>query len=826
MINKTLSHGVKLIKISTWLSAIAALLLILLVGFFSVFPALLKSPIEQNLSTWSGMHTQIGRIKFETDYLDIKVHLQDIELAEVDSEKTRVQIESLRFNVDLLSLLNDIYQPSDIRITQLALYPGMDSESSELSLANVRSALSAENLQALSFFNSLVIDKTMIQAQEPLELGRVELRRDQDQLNLSVSDQLVDDQRVNIAATLSAEHSNQTGVISIPMRIDNDRFSFLANLKLYSQGDDFIEFEGFLPDVPAVDIASYTKDVVGAPTYRWMKKGFRAGSIQDLKLTLRKNLSTDSEIQTNLSASLVDVELLFAQQWQVLKGLQARLNMVGDYIAVRVDKAQLYDLELADIQVQIPDLSQAQLSVEVMGELQAPSQQVTQFLIDAPLGETVNEVLAQFELEGAAKSEVYLSIPLDQREAIVEVDVQLDNNRLSTLGGAVVVNNYDSRLGFRQGKITAQGRGNIRQSAYDININPGNRGDDDQALVAIELINNQGFEAYITQRHNQSWRARLESENLKGNVELILNDGGAPTVRLLGFQISKTEAIQGDWQLTPSDFVDMYLESESMFVDELEMPNFSAELSVQDNLLAINNLVFQGVGVSDESLSFNGFWVDGRTRLYTKASGNTLSEFLQKLRVKEPVKGGEFAFDVRLSCECSPWNMDTGNTIGYATLEVKEGEFSDQDPNIGRVFSLLNIDSISRRLKLNVDDLVSKGFVYDSIDAKVYLGNSLASIDEFVLDSTSSDIWLSGESNYVEKTYNLEAKVKPEIADSVPAATYLAGGGLAGLGVWLADEVLFEGKMIERLIDKVVDFKYKISGPWDAPKVENISSIL
>ena len=58
---------------------------------------------------------------------------------------------------------------------------------------------------------------------------------------------------------------------------------------------------------------------------------------------------------------------------------------------------------------------------------------------------------------------------------------------------------------------------------------------------------------------------------------------------------------------------------------------------------------------------------------------------------------GEFDFDVRLFCNCTPWNMNLGELSGIAKINVKEGVFTDKDPNIGRVLSLLNIRSIAKR---------------------------------------------------------------------------------------------------------------------------------
>lgn len=203
-----------------------------------------------------------------------------------------------------------------------------------------------------------------------------------------------------------------------------------------------------------------------------------------------------------------------------------------------------------------------------------------------------------------------------------------------------------------------------------------------------------------------------------------------------------------------------------------------------------------------------------------------MSEFLDKLNIKGKVRGGQFEFDVRLFCNCAPWNMSSEDISGLIKVKVKEGVFTNEDLNIGLVLSLLNIKSIAKRLELNITDLISKGFAYDTIDAQIYINNSMATIVHFELNSSSSIITLTGSSKFVEQTYHLEAKVLPAIGDAVPIATYLAGGGLAGLGVWLTDRMLFKGELINNIVDKVVEFKYKITGPWNKPVIEKISTVL
>jgi uncharacterized protein YhdP len=360
--------------------------------------------------------------------------------------------------------------------------------------------------------------------------------------------------------------------------------------------------------------------------------------------------------------------------------------------------------------------------------------------------------------------------------------------------------------------------GNIRGMPFDIRINPKNHGDDNETTFRVELINNNsGFEAYIAKRLDQSWHARVESESIKGDIKVVLSDGGYPNVNLLGLRVKTLNAIKGEWGIVPDDFPNMYLSTNGVYIDDYRLPNLQVELSSEQDVLLISNLQFEG----KEFLSFNGVWhTSGKTSIRARAKGSQLSEFLAQLNIKEKVQGGAFDFDIRLFCDCAPWNMSLKDVTGVVNLNVKQGIFTDKDPNIGRILSLLNIKSIAKRLKLDVADVTDKGFSYDDIKTRLTIGQSLAKIDYFKLDATSGVIRLTGQSNIVEEEYDMMAKVSPAIGDAVPAATALAGGGTIGLGIWLVDEALFDGKLIDKIVDKVIDIEYKITGPWDNPIIK------
>ncbi|HCK62051.1 MAG TPA: hypothetical protein DHV82_02385 [Gammaproteobacteria bacterium] len=829
MIKKTLSHGIKVLKLSTWISVVAALLVVLVVAFFVTFPALIKAPIEQQLSEFSELDISLSKISFDFNQDGLALNLHNFKVRSPQQGLPIAEVNHLQWDINLISLLDDVYHPSEIFIDTLILYSDTDQNTNEFGVNQIRQLISPQSLEALYFFKSLSINKTLIKGSQTIEIAPMVLSRNEAQLSLSVVEQdlgfsLPDSQvgKANIIATLSTTQSNQNKALIIPLLISNDEFSVQSHLKIFNEhGNDFVEFNSYIEQMQASDMAKYLPaQALSDDTHAWIKRGFVSGKLEDTQFYLKRNLSTSTIVETRFDTNLKDMELLFNSDWNSLKQLDATLQTDGKKIVVMVHSTQLNEMALNDIKVQILDMGQPKLEAEVIGKINTQSEDLIEFLRRAPLSETVNEVMNQFTLTGDVTGDMKLVVPLDERESILDIDLVFDKNHLTTLNGGVVVEDYTSKLAFHNDEITATGAGNIRGMPFDIYINPDNRGDDNESTFGVELSDNSGLEVYITKRLNQSWRARVESESIKGNVEVVLNEGGNPSVKLLGLQVTTLDAIKGEWDITPNDFPSMYLSAQGVYIDENVLPNFSAELLSQDNMLTISNLQFDGVGVGDEMLSFNGFWVDGRTGLYANAKGNGLAEFLQKLKVKEKVAGGEFDFDIRLSCECTPWNMNYQDVTGYVAMKVKKGVFTEKDPNIGRILSLLNIKSIAKRLKLDVGDVTKEGFVYEDIDARILISNALAKIDKFELNATSGVIRLTGHSHIINEEYEMMAKVSPAVGDAVPAATALAGGGAIGLGVWLIDEALFDGKLIDKIVDKVVDIEYKITGPWDNPTIE------
>ena len=469
MIKKTLSHGIKVLRLSTWMSVIAALLIVLITAFFVTFPSLLKEPIESQLSQASGLNIELDKVTFDFDQGRLILNVHDIKVSSLEQREI-ASIDSLRWKIELFSLIDDVYNPSDVYLNTLIIYPDTSIGSNKFGIYDIKQLVSEQNLRILSFFKSLTIQKTLIKRVQTFEIAPMVFTKNKSDLVLTVSGQNLDlglsdtvSYKVDIGATLSLAQVSSDQSINIPLSINYHDLSIESNLKFFTeQGDDIFEFSSHVSQIKANKVAQYLPvQLLGNETHAWIQRGFISGNLQDIELQFKKNLSKYTPTEMQFNAQLKESELLFNADWDNLKNLDASINTDGKKIVVTVKSTQLNDMQLNDITVQILDMSQPELDVEVIGNINTTSEKFIQFLRRAPLSNNINETLDQFTLTGDMIGELKLVTPLDERASILDIDLKLQDNQLTTLNGSAVVENFNSSLGLHHNVITSQGVGDI-----------------------------------------------------------------------------------------------------------------------------------------------------------------------------------------------------------------------------------------------------------------------------------------------------------------------------------------------------------------------------
>lgn len=234
--------------------------------------------------------------------------------------------------------------------------------------------------------------------------------------------------------------------------------------------------------------------------------------------------------------------------------------------------------------------------------------------------------------------------------------------------------------------------------------------------------------------------------------------------------------------------------------------------SEQDNHWKIDRLV---VSNPDSTLTMDGEWRNWRrrpnTRINLQWEIGDLGKTLDRYGYADIMRGGRADLRGQLQWPGSPHEFEVARLNGNLALEAGNGQFLKIKPGVGRLFSVVSLQNLPRRLTLDFRDVFSAGFSFDRIAGDVRIENGIMQTENFVMEGGAATVAISGSTDLDKETQNLRIKVTPSLSDSLSLAA-LAGGPAAGAAAYIAQKVLKDP------LSKLVSYEYEITGTWDDPK--------
>ena len=835
MLKKTLLKSLNILKISTWVTALIALVLLAVVAFFILFPQTIKGQIENRLSQLSGLDISIEKISLEFQDNELLLAVKDLQIS-ADGLKPIAKIDVLRWNVDLKALYEGIEIPGHLDINELLIDTSYVDD--YVGIINTEGVLSNIGISGLLALKSLSINRTKLIGEQSLDLAPMELKRNEQKISLSMRDESIFSSSkvpklgssVRINTSIDVAKAREERVAVIPFSINNEDFNLSAQVKIFNQQDQvFLDFESYIDQIEVTKISqNIPESLADSRAVQWIETVLTEGSLTDIMLTTRFNMSGEIESpNTKFSANLNGATITADPKWPSIEKINAKVNFSNDYLKIVGNQASVEGIDLSYLSITTRDFNQPDSTLSLNARFNSESLIIEDFIKKSSVSEKIKAYLEEFELKGKLWGNVNMVVPI-QRDNNQKLNLSFDmfasDNSLSVLGGKLKVDEFNSQISYSGGLVRTKGRGIIGEELFQISLNPKDWINEKSGLRVKLSHLETATDAYISKNLNDQWSGVISSENLNAKVGILTDDDGKYTVTIDDLNLTSLDSID-KWELSPKIFPSFHLTARNLKVNDQDIPNFEADLINLDYVMEIKNLVFENIGLSDEDLLFNGSWLNGKTALRAKASNDNLSSFLDKFGVDEPVIGGGFNVDLRLYCDCQPWEVSLEKITGYMQADVAEGVFTNQDPNLFKLLSYINLESIANRLRLSRNELREQGYVYDHINAKLLFNKGVAKVEYFLVESEESDIELTGSVDVLKRDYNLAANVQPALADTIPLATYLAGGGLAGLGVWAADKMLFGGEVISGLLDNAIEVTFIISGPWSEPIIEQLDGV-
>jgi uncharacterized protein (TIGR02099 family) len=189
---------------------------------------------------------------------------------------------------------------------------------------------------------------------------------------------------------------------------------------------------------------------------------------------------------------------------------------------------------------------------------------------------------------------------------------------------------------------------------------------------------------------------------------------------------------------------------------------------------------------------------------------------LERLGMGKVVRGGKGSLAGSVSWPGSPLSPDTARMTGQFKVAIDSGQFLKAGPGAARLFSVLSLQSLPRRLLFDFRDLFESGFVFDNVAGDVAIGRGVATTNNLRMRGAAAVVLLEGSADLEHETEDVRVVVVPEINAGTASLAYAIINPAVGLGTFLAQYFLRKPLMAASTRE------FHVTGAWDEPKVERI----
>lgn len=226
------------------------------------------------------------------------------------------------------------------------------------------------------------------------------------------------------------------------------------------------------------------------------------------------------------------------------------------------------------------------------------------------------------------------------------------------------------------------------------------------------------------------------------------------------------------------------------------------------------------VDTKHATLQASGDWFVSEENNSTRLKGNFVSDdfgdFLKEFDRDAGIRDSGAKMDFDLSWTQAPYAFELATLSGDVDWELDDGNLSQISDKGARIFSLLSLDSLVRKLSLDFRDVFAKGFFYNEMGGHFRANNGIVYTNDTQIDGSAADISLVGSTDLNSQELNYDVAIRPEITSSLPAIVgWLAFDPVSAAVAFAVDKAVKSARVVS-------DIQYKLTGSIAEPKLQEI----
>jgi uncharacterized protein (TIGR02099 family) len=357
-------------------------------------------------------------------------------------------------------------------------------------------------------------------------------------------------------------------------------------------------------------------------------------------------------------------------------------------------------------------------------------------------------------------------------------------------------------------------------------------GRDDRAGAAGGLVNAIDLQAgqallfgrefnaiHIDARRNADiWTADVSAVEIAGRIVVPLEAGRPWRADLRHLHLAVLGANgDPDKAVDPRTLPPMRIESERFSYGDTDYGTLSLVSSQRPAGVHMDRLLL----ISPQArIDARGDWVVAGERQYSSFNiGFETGDFgaaLANFGYADTIRGGKGNAVVTARWHGPPTAFALDRLDGSLELSISNGRLLDVEPGAGRIFGLVSLQALPRRLTLDFSDFFGRGFSFDRISGSFAIKDGVATTDNLVMNGPAAKVEASGMINLAARQYDQIVVVYPNVSSGLPVAGVVAGGVGVGAAILLMERIFKPD------IERMTKITYQVRGPWSEPEIHRL----
>ena len=220
------------------------------------------------------------------------------------------------------------------------------------------------------------------------------------------------------------------------------------------------------------------------------------------------------------------------------------------------------------------------------------------------------------------------------------------------------------------------------------------------------------------------------------------------------------------------------------------------------------------------TIALTGTWQltpeNSSTHVAGKLDINELEREFDKFDYTSVIKDSGMTADYNFYWQGAPSEFSLDKLNGQASIDIDDGYLSEVSDKGARIFSVLSLQSLVRKLTLDFRDIFSDGMFYSYIRADAQVKDGILYTDNMRMKGAAGDLSVKGNTALAQGILDYRMSYKPNLTSSLPVLAWIATLNPAVFLAGVAIDEVFTSQVVS-------EFNFELTGSVNDPSFKEVN---